>query len=187
MEAIFTSGAISTNRTSLLLHWNSAGISVDMLITWQPLLYQATFWELPWEGTSWSFEFCAVPGGWGLFVAHIYPPVPLSGHGGAVISPAWVQGISLWDVSDPKASSTLSLDISKQNRGLTAPAILSLLQVWLRLFFKVRYVPKVPTAAVCLVILRAFCPPPNEKQEQERLYLLCRFHALKHMAWVHFP
>ncbi|KAK3521415.1 hypothetical protein QTP70_004442 [Hemibagrus guttatus] len=45
------------------------------------------------------------------------------------------------------------------------------------------YVPKVPRMAGCPVILQAFCLPPHESAEQERLHLLCPVRALK--TYVH--
>ncbi|KAK3568529.1 hypothetical protein QTP86_008616 [Hemibagrus guttatus] len=41
------------------------------------------------------------------------------------------------------------------------------------LHLRARYVPKVPRMAGHPVILQAFCLPPNESAEQERLHLLC--------------
>ena len=45
------------------------------------------------------------------------------------------------------------------------------------------YVPKVPRMAGCPIILQAYCPPPHESAEQERLHLLCPVRALR--TYVH--
>lgn len=83
------------------LHWRC----MWQLLLWITFLFMGS----PCEGMLWTLAFCAVPSSKDLSAHHVSPLGPFTGPGGVAWIHLWANGVSFWEISDPKNGSTLSL------------------------------------------------------------------------------